>query len=372
MVLGLGSFMESYNSNIQIKDGGDLANIFEGVEPCTYEEAIETFFEATAYTEAVSVIITETISLNEAGAIYMNESAVLEGFLSSAIDKIKDGATKVKQFAVAKLKDVANKCNDMYSSNTIIDDLIQKSGAKNIQWPEVKALFDSGFRLPESTKIPNPKYSSDGIVEFLHFAYDVDIRDKTRNSVDADKLIGQALAANYQGNYDYIKRCKEQADNYLDELKNADKEAFGNKDMDSSSTVSDHLKKDPILISHTNGVITEPQWKMIKKFAIDGQKIMNGYRNEIKQEMATSVRNLENLARELTKRAEWTEDSDNKAIITSCVASAVKLGMYKDGSRPLRILDTFVLPKLYQIHRSAIAVFSIIARKAATTKNTTK
>ena len=360
MVLGLGSFMESYNSNIQIKDGGDLANIFEGVEPCTYEEAIETFFEAQYSVEAMAVLTENAVMMEAAGTVDVVNEGIVGSFVSAAWDKLKECATKVKQFAVACVKKVVQFFKELYNKATPIDKVMQMYGKKPVEYKDIQmALADGALKFGPKFKflVKNP----DDAIAILYGKFEY----KGADIVNDIKTIG----ANDDANADMkIKATKEN----LLKQKEEDKQKFtwvGQLLSDDDEYSKKNQAEKFILTHDKENTISPEEWSAISDYALNGQAKQRTYRTEIEKTAKDAVKAINDAQKELDKSKQFDQSAAGeehaaklKANASKIAAAYVQYGTYM-ANRAVNVMSKVTIPVMRKMHATAVSDYIFITNR---------
>lgn len=363
----LDSFMESVNRNVVIKGSdADMTSFFEGVEPCSYESAIETFFEAQYSVEAMAAITEHTMLMEGAGTIETVNEGVIGSFFSAAIEKIKECVTKVKQFAVACVKKVIQFFKELYNKATPIDKIMQQYGKKGVDYSDIKTAMANGFKIPGSLKllVANPEKQFDEIMK--EFAFDKDesikkIRDSEWTANATDEQIEKSVST-----------IKER----LAEIKEKDKERFtwvgqllSENEQYTKKTMRGKFIKTANEDKSKDGDITPQEWNDLKDYALNGQTKQRKYRTEIEVAAKESVKEINGAMTDITKAQndivknasddDKSSAAEGKARVSKYVSAKVAQATYM-ANRSVMVMNKVIMPTMRKMHTTAISSFIYI------------
>lgn len=379
MVMGLESFMESYNRNVVIHGSDeDYATMFEGVEPCTYEEAIETFFEAQYSVEAMAAITENAIVMESAGAATVVNEGIVGGFISTAWEKIKECVTKVKQFAVACVKKIIQFFKDLYAKATPIDKAMQMYGKNGIDYSDIKTAMANGFKIRGSLKLLN----AESELEIYRFLEEFDTRKTFGGNVGVEwgqKEVEDAamrLLADIESKS--AEECKKQANDVKESLmglKEKDKERFTwVGQLLSDTNIKGDLKKKLIITANSDtskdGDITDKQWEVIKDFALNGQRKQRDYKSSVEATAKAAIKNIENIQKAINKYTtsgikdakndnERTKAGEYKANVNTVITPTVAFCTYS-ANRSVMVMNKVIIPVMRKLHITAIGTYLYI------------
>lgn len=362
----LDSFMESYRSNVVIKgNDADMAAFFEGVQPCTYEEAIETFFEAQYSVEAMAAITENAILMESAGAAEMVNEGVVGSFFSAAVEKVKECATKVKQFAVAVVKKIIQFFKDLYNKATPIDKIMQQYGKKAVSYSDIQTAIANGFKIPGSLKIllPNPEQTLDSLLGALAKA------DKDFMEIDlfnSSRITDQAAADKY------VTDAKEK----LQEVKEQDKERFtwvgqliSENDTYSKKNQFSRMIRTANEDKSKDGTISDKEWNTISDFALNGQAKERNYRTKVETVAKDTVKSLDKMVADIKKsQSDLVKNADDdkkadyatqNAIASRCISASIAVSTYQ-ANRGIMIMNKVIIPVMRKLHTTAISTYIYI------------
>lgn len=362
----LDSFMESYRSNVVIKgDETNMAAFFEGAQPCSYEDAIETFFEAQYSVEAMAAITENAILMESAGAADMINEGVIGSFFEAAIEKIKECAKKVKDFAVACVKRVIQFFKDLYDKATPIDKIMQQYGKKGVDYSDIKTAMANGFKIPGSLKllVADPQSKFDEIMK--EFSFDNTkvkslINDTEKYATTKERV--DAIVDGIKEDLNKIKEEDKERFNWVGRLL-SDNDEYSKKTMRGKfiKTANEDKSKD--------GDIDPKEWDALKDYALNGQAKQRTYRREIEDTAKKSVKEIDEVAKQVNKmqsdnvRNAADDDksaaADKKALVSKLVAAKVAQGTYM-ANRSVMVMSKVIIPTMRKMHTTAISSFIYI------------
>ena len=370
------AFRESYGRNVAIKgSSADMAAFFEGVTPCSYEDAIETFFEAQYSIEAMSVMTENAIMMESAGVSGVVTEGVISSFISAAIDKVKECATKIKQFAVAVVRKIVQFFKDLYAKATPIDRIMQKYGKNGVEYADIKEAVNNGYKIPGNLKLltADAETIADDIIEKTTISGETELLNlmtKIANISEKVKKPSQEAGA--------ISKIIEEIDgsmkSQLEKQKEKDKETFtaiGRLLSDNDDASASKVFKDLYVFAGgkdktDKGKIEKGQWDVIKKYALNGQSKMASYRAATEKEAKDSVKQFNEsikLMTDLLKIAESGMEKDDakiynasKPALNKIITTTVNVNTYM-ASRAVMVMNKLILPLMRKSHNLAIATY---------------
>lgn len=368
----LEAFMESYGHNVAINGSStDIAAFFEGVTPCSYEDAIETFFEAQLSVQAMSIMTENAIMMESSGVEGVVSENVVGDFFRAAWEKIKEVATKVKEFAIAIIKKIGEFFHQLYMKNSPIDKVMQLGKDKVVSYSDITQAVANGYKIPGTLNIltkdaENAEKDILGKFEEIGDKYLVP---------DFDDISAFHAAMAFTSDEDLSKKIAGMNET-LAKAKEADKESFNwigqlLSDDDTYSTKTQFksfTRKANDGNDGNDGHIESPEWDLIKLYAMSGQSKIKKYKDTVQKEAKEAVKRIEKAGKKLEKEVAEIQDKNVegggsvhnaariKANASKYVTAAVNVCSYQ-AQRSVNIMQRVVVPVMRKMHRSAIFTF---------------
>lgn len=370
----LDSFMESYRGNVIIKgNDADMAAFFENVQPCSYEEAIGTFFEVQYSVEAMAAITENAILMESAGAAEMVNEGVVGSFFSAAVEKVKECATKVKQFAVAVIKKIIQFFKELYNKATPIDTIMQKYGKNPVSHSDIKTAMANGFKIPGSLKILTGDAEGQ-VAEIIDKTATASVSELVKMFKDSSgfgtlSFVSGLTDDEFKSKIDAIKEA-------TSKLKEQDKELFtgigqllSDNDTYSKKTMFKQFVRTANADKSKDGDLTEGEWKIISDYALHGQAKMKNYKTAVEKEAKEVVRIIDGVSKEINKFGtdfvkqsnadEKTGASNLQSRMTQITSANVANATYA-ANRAITVMNRVVMPLMKKMHTSAISTYIYI------------
>lgn len=370
----LGSFMESYGQSVVIK-GSDasMTAFFEGVSPCSYEEAIETFFEAQYSVEAMHVMTENAIMMEAAGVEGVVTEGVISSFVQTAVDKVKDCAAKVKQFAVAVIKKIIQFFKELYNKATPIDTIMQKYGKNPVSYSDIKTAMANGFKIPGSLKILTGDAEGQ-VAEILNKTSTASISEIV-NALKGSSGFATLSYISGLSDDEFKSKIQEVKENTA-KLRQQDKDLFtgigqllSDNDTYSKKTMFKQFVRTANADKSKDGDLTEGEWKTISDYALHGQAKMKNYKAAVEKEAKDVVGIIDSISKEINKfGSDFTKQSSTderagaanlQSRMTQVTSATVANATYA-ANRAIMVMNRVVMPLMKKMHTSAISTYIYI------------